>query len=79
MTNKDLQKYLSGFPEDMLVKIILDHKTNKVFDFELENIEHTSDTAFADDEAPADEWDTEDGKLMLGDGEKYLLINPPIY
>lgn len=79
MTNKELQSYLKQFPEDMEVKIMPDHeKTDVILPFELDNILHTSETAYVDTEAPESEWDVEDGKVELGDGMQYLLINPII-
>lgn len=80
MTNKELQTLLAQYPDDMPVKLMpnatcYDHS---IIDFSEENVLHTSETAFCDDEAPEDEWDTEDGKVELGDGPQYLLINPII-
>jgi hypothetical protein len=76
MTNIELQKYLKQFPDYLPIKIRVggDH----VKELEEENLLHTSETAYADDTAPEDEWDSEDGKIMLGDGQQYLLFNPII-
>jgi hypothetical protein len=79
MKNKELQELLKGYAPDMEVKIFIDHADkNSIKDFDEENLLHTSNTAFVDDSAPMEEWDTEDGKINLGAGEKYLLINPII-
>lgn len=78
MTNKQLQELLQKYPDNMSVKIITNQNSQKVHPFDNENIIETSTTAYIDDEAPEEEWDTEDGKIMLGDGVRYLLINPII-
>ena len=49
-----------------------------IIDLDEENILHTSETAYVDQHAPEDEHDCEDGKVMLGDGQQYLLFNPII-
>jgi hypothetical protein len=80
MTNGELQKLLAEYPADMPVKLMPkinnDYKT--VVDLDEDNILHSSETAYVDTEAPEDEWDTEDGKVELGDGQQYLLFNPII-
>lgn len=82
MTNKELQAYLAQFPDQMPIKLLPkgngDIRTWKPIDLTEENILHTSETAYADDEAPEDEWDCEDGKIELGSGQQYLLFNPVI-
>lgn len=75
MTNKELQNYLSKFPDEMPIKLFTDEVT---FDLKEENILHTSETAYVNNEAPEDEWDSEDGKIELGNGSQYLLFNPII-
>lgn len=80
MKNKELQELLRQYPDDIDVRLLPkadgDYKT--VVPFTDENILHTSETAFIDNDAPEDEWDTEDGKVELGNGVQYLLINPII-
>ena len=81
MKNSELQTLLKQYPDDMSIKLLLTHsldKSNMPIDLDEENILHTSVTAYCDNEAPQDEWDSEDGKVILGDGEQYLLINPII-
>lgn len=88
MTNKELQTLLAGFPDDMTVKLMHTHEIIRVdqqrhkyhdpIEFTAENVLHTSETAYADPDAPEEEWDSEDGKVRLGDGQQYLLINPII-
>lgn len=80
MTNKQLQDYLKQFADNMPIKLLHDvnnHKTS-VVSFDTENILLTSETAYVDGDAPEDEWNTEDGKVRLGDGQQYLLFNPII-
>ncbi len=72
MTNKELRDYLQTLPDELNVKIF-DGKNAK--EFTDDQIIISADTAFVDDEAPEDEWDCEDGKIELGDGEKYILLN----
>lgn len=79
MKNSELQKLLQEYPDDMPIKIMISHDSNKLFDLDDENILHTSETAYCDDTEPEDEWDAEDGKVKLGDGQQYLLFNPIIY
>lgn len=76
MTNKELQDYLKQFPDEMPVRRLTED--NLIVDMDTDFILHTSDTAFVDTDAPEDEWDDEDGKIELGDGEQYLLFNPII-
>jgi hypothetical protein len=81
MKNSALQDYLKQYPADMDIKFLSSHeKMSKepVLDFDEENILLTSETAYVDENAPEDEWDCEDGKVELGDGKQYLLINPII-
>jgi hypothetical protein len=81
MKNKELQELLKGYPDDMPIKLLLNVNSPKepIKDFDSENILHSSETAFLNADAPEDEWDSEDGRFELGDGEQYLLINPVIY
>lgn len=76
MTNKELQQLLSCYHDNTPIKLIVDHKT--VIGFTEENALLTSETAFVNSEAPEDEWDAEEGRIDLGDGPQFLLINPII-
>ena len=78
MKNLELQKLLAQYPDDMPIKILLKHigPSHPIVDFDAENILHTSTTAYVNEDAPEDEHDCEDGKVELGDGEQYLLLNP---
>lgn len=81
MKNSEFQKLLQQHPDDMPIKLMFNHNLsseNKPSDLHEENILLTSVTAYVDEDAPEDECDCEDGKIMLGDGERYLLINPII-
>lgn len=83
MTNKELQNLLKDYPDDMPVRLLYDHTSyskekNNIIEFTEENVLHTSETVYVDDDAPEDEWDNEDGKIELGDGLQYLLFNPII-
>lgn len=79
MKNIELQKILAVYPADMPIKIRTGNVNSDVIeDFDEENIVEASNTAYVDDEAPEEEWDHEYGKIELGDGERYLLINPII-
>jgi hypothetical protein len=79
MTNKEFQELLQKHPDDMPIRILIyPEAKSKPEDFDIDNIILTSDTAFVDEEASYDTWDTEDGKIELGDGPQYLLINPII-
>lgn len=84
MSNKELQELLKQFPDDLQIKFLAnsnvpvrDYKTEAIREFTDENILHTSEGAWVDDEAPEDEWDCEDGKIRHK-GAWYLLINPII-
>ncbi len=80
MTNKELQIYLATYPDDMPIKLNIDYTDLKrpIIDFTEENIMLTAMTAYCNSDAPEEEWDTEDGKVELGDGEIFLLFNPII-
>lgn len=81
MTNKELQQCLSQYPDDTPIRLMprcSPSNPNLVIELTDENILHTSETAYAEDSAPEDEWDCEDGKLELGEGQQYLLFNPMI-
>lgn len=79
MTNKELQTLLVQYPDDMPIKLMIDSSYKcKPIDFTEENILHTSETAYIDFSADEELWDTEDGKVELGDGQQYILINPII-
>ncbi|MBO9151894.1 hypothetical protein ACFOTA_06725 [Chitinophaga sp. GCM10012297] len=73
MTRKQLQDYLEQFPEEMPIMVLIDN--HSVDELTEEQILHTSDTAYVDVTAPEEEWDCEDGKIRLGDGSQYVLIN----
>lgn len=81
MKNQELIKILSTYPLDMPIKLLLNvnDAKSKPIDFAEENILHTSETAFVNEDAHEDEWDAEDGKVELGVGVQYLLLNPIIY
>lgn len=80
MNIKELKQLLNEYPDDMPVKLLKNLGIyDDVVDFTEENILVTSDTAFVNKDAPEEEWDAEDGKIELGDGTKYLLINPIEY
>lgn len=82
MSNKELQNLLKDFPDDMEVRLLPKDfgatSDRHIVPFSQENILHTSESAYINDEAPEEEWDSEDGKIELGDGKQYLLINPII-
>lgn len=81
MTNNELQNFLAQYPNDMPIRFLADHNEGSntpILEFTTENIMLTSETAYVDEDAPEDEWDTEDGKVELGDGQQFLLINPII-
>ena len=79
MTRLEFQQFLDQYPPDMQMKIFVNHSnTNSVQKLDSDHVIITSDTAYIDTDAPEEQWDTEDGKVELGDGEKYLLINPMI-
>jgi hypothetical protein len=75
MNNLELQSLLKTYPDNIDIKML--SPDGKLQDFEGEVL-HTSDTAYVDDEAPEGEWDTEEGKVELGNGRQYLLLNPII-
>jgi len=80
MTNKDLQALLATFPDSLEVRLCVDPTEDQtILPFDEDRVLLTSDTSYLDTSAPEDEWDNPDGKVMLGDGPKYLLINPPIH
>lgn len=79
MTNKELQLLLAAHPDELLIKLMPNtHNPKVVIDFNDENLLLTAETAFINDEAPEDEWDHEDGKIELGNGQRFLLVNPII-
>jgi len=84
MTNKELQKYLSQWPDNLPIKILLDSGMTKrplesppIHDFTTDHILQTSENAYVDDEVDPEEWDCEDGKV-IDRGPAYLLFNPII-
>jgi hypothetical protein len=78
-TIADLKNLLAEYPDEMPVKILVNHeRETQPQSFDEENILITSETAYVDSEADPLEWDCEDGKIELGRGIKYLLINPMI-
>lgn len=77
MTNKELQSLLSSYNGDLEIRLLADHK-DPIQIFTNEHILLTSDTAYCNDDAPMEEWDSEDGKIELGYGKRYLLFNPII-
>ena len=78
MTNIELQYFLRAYPDDTPIKLLVNHQKRDEIYLSDENIMLTSETATINQDAPEDEWDMEDGKLELGDGERYLLFNPII-
>lgn len=78
MKNKELQQLLSQHPDDVPVRLMLDHRSQKIIEFTDENVLLTSETAFVNTEAPEEEWNHEDGRIDLGEGQRFLLINPII-
>jgi len=78
MTNKELRRILLGYPDDLPVRLLTDHRSPKIIDFTNESVLLTSETAFVNPDAPEDEWDHEDGRIDLGNGQQFLLINPII-
>lgn len=79
-TVQQLIDHLNQFDKSMPVKILLnchDFKTPPQ-EFQTENILLTSETAHVNPDAPEDEWDCEDGRIHLGYGQQYILINPII-
>jgi hypothetical protein len=78
MTNKELQELLAQHPDDIIIKLRKDDLGLHVDEIDKENILLTSETAHINLDAPEDEWDCEDGKIDLGAGRRFLLINPII-
>lgn len=60
-----------------LLKNSFDYK-GVIIDFTEENILFTSETAYVNPDAPENEHDCEDGKIELGDGQRFVLLNPII-
>lgn len=79
MTNKEFQKLLAKFPDNIPVKLLPKPENNikSIIDFNEENILATSEGAWVDSEADPEKWDCEDGKIKHK-GKRYLLINPII-
>lgn len=73
MTNIELQVLLSSYPEDMDIKYL--NENRDVLNYTGETLLISSETAYVDDEAEEEDWDTENGQIKLGDGKKYLLLN----
>lgn len=73
MKNSELQNLLASYPGDMDVKYSLENR--EIVDYSGESILISSETAYIDDEAPEEDWDTEDGQIKLGDGKQFLLLN----
>lgn len=74
MKNSELQTLLASYPADMEIKYLI-NGIEDVFDYTGETLLISSETAYVDDQADEDDWDTEDGKIELGEGEKFLLLN----
>lgn len=74
MTIETLIEALKAFPRTLEVRA-LSGKDNEIYPISIDNLLHTSETAFVNDDAHVDEWDCEDGKIELGSGKQYLLIN----
>lgn len=74
MKNSEYQKLLSTYPPDIDIKHLVG-PNNEVVDYDGETLLLTSETAYVDADAPEEDHDTEDGKVMLGYGKKYLLLN----
>jgi hypothetical protein len=78
MTNKELQTLLSKYPDAIPVRLLpKNNPDDTVIDFTEENILKTTDRAWVNQNAPEDDWDTEDGKIVY-DGNPFILINPII-
>lgn len=73
MKNSELQALLASYPADMEIKYLTDGID--VVEYTGETLLVSSETAYVDDQADEDDWDTEDGKIELGDGKQYLLLN----
>lgn len=80
MNNKKLQDYLKQFPDEMEIKCLRNMMSDDGSKYNLteENIIIYTDTAYIDSDAPEEEHDTEEGKLQLGTGERFLLFNTPV-
>lgn len=79
MTNKELQDALSKYPDGMEVRIYGGGFGDYIkFAQADECVIEYSDTAYVDDEAQEEDWDTEEGKFYFGDGERWLLIGAPV-
>lgn len=78
MKNKDLQKLLAQYPDNMPVRLLLNQNPySEHVDLTEDHILRTSEGAYVDDEADPNTWDCEDGKIR-DKGKKYLLFNPII-
>ena len=87
MTVQELKALLSNFPDDMPVKLLpnnslpmlsVDNKAVvSIVDLTADHFLQTTDKAYVDSDAPEDEWDCEDGKIIY-DGMPFLLVNPII-
>ena len=84
MTNRELQKLLQEYPDDMKVKLLPNSKIpirgydkHDAVPLTEENIIESSEGAWVDDEADPETWDCEDGKIKHS-GERYILFNPII-
>lgn len=73
MKNSKLQELLKQYPDDLDIKLL--SEKSEVVDYTGETLLLTSETAHVDDSADEEDWDTEDGKIVLGDGKQYLLLN----
>lgn len=73
MKNSELQTLLASYPDGMEVKYL--NESREIVDYSGETLLISSTTAYIDDEADEEDWDTEDGQIKLGDGERFLLLN----
>lgn len=78
MTIEQLYQILDNYPDTTEIRLMVNQTNQVVQPLNDDHILLTSETAFVNQDAPEDEWDTEDGKVELGGGKKYLLINPII-
>ncbi len=69
MTNKQLREELLQYPDDMLVKHLYHNNVNKYTVLTMEGILETSDT---------DVYDEDNDKVIKGNTERYILLNPII-
>jgi hypothetical protein len=76
MNVQQLIEILSKYPQDTPVRINSNY--DPVVDLTPDHVVLTSTTAYANDEAPEEEWDCDSGKLELGDGERFIMLNAPI-